>query len=118
MYRICRKFDISSVELLRLNPELKNGVKAGMVIKIPVASEEVITQNIRQPEEREVNALLSTPKDIKKVNRIQVALLLPFMTNETTQSSATSRFVEYYEGLLLAVDSLRNMGNLYRAIGI
>ena len=110
MYRICRKFDISSVELLRLNPELKNGVKAGMVIKIPVASEEVITQNIRQPEEREVNALLSTPKDIKKVNRIQVALLLPFMTNETTQSSATSRFVEYYEGLLLAVDSLRNMG--------
>ena len=110
MYRICRKFDISSVELLRLNPELKNGVKAGMVIKIPVASEEVITQNMRQPEEREVNALLSTPKDIKKVNRIQVALLLPFMTNETTQSSATSRFVEYYEGLLLAVDSLRNMG--------
>ena len=110
MYRICRKFDISSVELLRLNPELKNGVKAGMVIKIPVASEEVITQNIRQPEEREVNALLSTPKDIKKENRIQVALLLPFMTNETTQSSATSRFVEYYEGLLLAVDSLRNMG--------
>lgn len=81
-----------------------------MVIKIPVAGEEVITQNIRQPEEREVNALLSTPKDIKKVNRIQVALLLPFMTNETTQSSATSRFVEYYEGLLLAVDSLRNMG--------
>ncbi|WP_297902023.1 LysM peptidoglycan-binding domain-containing protein [uncultured Parabacteroides sp.] len=110
MYRICRKFDISSVELLRLNPELKNGVKAGMVIKIPVTSEEVITQNMRQPEEREVNALLSTPKDIKKVNRIQVALLLPFMTNEATQSSATSRFVEYYEGLLLAVDSLRNMG--------
>lgn len=56
MYRICRKFDISSAELLRLNPELKNGVKAGMVIKIPVASEEVITQNIRQPEEREVKS--------------------------------------------------------------
>ena len=59
MYRICRKFDISSAELLRLNPELKNGVKAGMVIKIPVASEEVITQNIRQPEERERPPLYS-----------------------------------------------------------
>lgn len=110
MYRICRKFDISSVELLRLNPQLKNGVKAGMVIKIPVTSEEVITQTIRQPQEREVNALLSSPKDIKRVKRIQVALLLPFMTNEPTQSSTTSRFVEYYEGLLLAIDSLRNMG--------
>ena len=75
-----------------------------------IRKEVIALQDMGQPEEREVNALLSTPKDIKKVNRIQVALLLPFMTNETTQSSATSRFVVYYEGLLLAVDSLRNMG--------
>lgn len=110
IYRICRKFNISSVELLRLNPQLKEGMKAGMVIKIPMTSEEIITQNLKEPGEYEVNALLSTPKDIQKVNRIQVALMLPFMANETTQSAATSRFIEYYEGLLLAVDSLKNMG--------
>ena len=110
MYRICRKFNISSVDLLKLNPQLKNGVKAGMVIKIPVVSEEVITENLSQPEEHEVNALLSAPKDIKRVNRIQVALLLPFMANEPTRSAASARFVEYYEGLLLAVDSLKKTG--------
>ena len=32
MYRICRKFNISSYELIKLNPKLKEGVKAGMRI--------------------------------------------------------------------------------------
>ena len=43
-------------------------------------------------------------------DRIKVALLLPFMTNEATPSANTLRFIEYYEGMLLAVDSLRNSG--------
>lgn len=111
MYSICRKFNVSSMDLLSYNPQLKGGVKAGMTIKIPVTTEETVTENkTAQPQEREVNALLSTPKDIKRVNRIKVALLLPFMTNEPTPSSNTSRFIEYYEGLLMAVDSLQNMG--------
>ena len=60
--------------------------------------------------ERDVNALLSIPQEIKRVNMIKVALLLPFMTNEATPSANTLRFIEYYEGMLLAVDSLRNSG--------
>lgn len=108
LYRICQKFNVSTTEMLKLNPRLKNGVKAGMVIQVPVSGEEIVTHSTKQASEMEVNALLYTQKDIKKVNRIRVVLLLPFMTNEVTQSSATARFVEYYEGLLLAVDSLRN----------
>ncbi|SEF41332.1 PBP1 and LysM peptidoglycan-binding domain-containing protein [Parabacteroides chinchillae] len=110
MYRICRKFNISSNELIKYNPKLKNGIKAGMVIKIPVQSEETVTEMAVAPKEHDVNALLSTPKDIKRVDMIKIALLLPFMTNESVASAATSRFIEYYEGLLLAVDSMRNMG--------
>lgn len=110
MYRICQKFKISSSELIRRNPALRNGVKAGMKIQIPMQSEETIVQNIIAPQEREVNALLTTPKDIKRVNNIKVALLLPFMTDESRPSATTLRFIEYYEGLLLAVDSLRNQG--------
>lgn len=110
MYRICRKFKISSVELIEHNPELKKGVKAGMVLKIPVRTEETVTHKTATPEETVVNAMLSAPKDINRVQMIKVALLLPFMTNEATPSSTTSRFIEYYEGMLLAVDSLRNEG--------
>lgn len=110
MYRICRKFNISSAELIKRNPKLKEGVKAGMVIKIPVETKDVITETAPVMHERDVNALLTAPKEIKRVNMIKVALLLPFMTNEKTPSATTLRFIEYYEGMLLAVDSLRNSG--------
>lgn len=113
MYRLCRKFDISSSELIKLNPQLKKGVKAGMTIKIPVKTQETVTT---QPQsstmsEREVNDLLSSYKRIEYVNQIKVALFLPFMANETIPSAESQRFLEYYEGFLLAVDSLRNMGS-------
>ena len=110
MYRICRKFNVSSAELIKRNPKLKDGVKAGMVIKIPVETKDVVTETAPVMHERDVNALLTAPKEIKRVNMIKVALLLPFMTNEKTPSANTLRFIEYYEGMLLAVDSLRNSG--------
>lgn len=111
MYRICKKFNVSSNELISLNPQLKGGVKAGMVIKIPVKTEEFVTTDIMgQPAEHDVNALLSLPKNSERVNQIKVAILLPFMTNEAVTSANSARFIEYYEGFLLAVDSLRNQG--------
>lgn len=107
LYRISRKFDVSGAELLQLNPELKNGLKAGMVIKIPVEAEEIVTEQPKTANEREVNALLNEPKQAQRVDRIQAVLLLPFSTSD---ASAAARFIEYYEGLLMAVDSLRNTG--------
>lgn len=110
MYSICRKFNISSSELIKRNPELKNGMKADMLIKIPVQAEETIVSTVETPQEKDVNALLSIPKSIDKVNTIKVALLLPFMANENVRTEASLRFIEYYEGLLLAIDSLKNRG--------
>lgn len=111
VYHICRKFKISQTDLLAANPDLRNGMRAGMKLQIPQLTEETVTEIKNQPAEKEINAMLSRPKDIKHVKMTKVALLLPFMTNEAVQSSSTARFVEYYEGLLLAIDSLRNMGN-------
>lgn len=107
LYRISRKFNISSAELIRHNPQLKDGLRAGMIIKIPVKTEEAVTETVAQPNEREVNALLSEPKPVERVDRIRVALLLPFTTKDT---HVIPRYVEYYEGLLMAVDSLRKTG--------
>lgn len=113
MYSLCRKFNISSYELIKRNPKLKKGVKAGMVIYVPVTrTEDVVVKEMehdRALSESEVNALLEdTPRNIEQVNQIKVALLLPFKDGQNSQ--ATARFVEYYEGMLLAVDSLRNLG--------
>jgi LysM repeat protein len=110
MYRLTRKFNVTAEELLAKNPELRKGVKADMIIKVPVKTEETVRQTAVQPREREVNAMLSAPKQINKVDKIKAALLLPFMSDQIGQTSTTTRFVEYYEGLLLAIDSLKNTG--------
>ncbi len=110
MYRICKKFNISSTELIKHNPSLKNGVKAGMVIKIPVQTQETVTIEAPVMQERDVNALLTVPQQINRVGMIKIALLLPFKTEEAIPSTATKRFIEYYEGLLLAVENMRNSG--------
>ncbi|MDR1402308.1 MAG: LysM peptidoglycan-binding domain-containing protein [Tannerellaceae bacterium] len=110
MYRLTRKFNVTAEELTARNPELQKGVKAGMTIKVPVKAEETITQTIAQPKEKEVNAMLSAPKQINKVDKIKIALLLPFMADQISQTSTSIRFVEYYEGLLLAIDSLKSAG--------
>ena len=116
LYRICRKFGVSSTELISLNPELRNGVRAGMVIQVPAtlgSSGEAGAAPTAQaaPSEHEVNALLNAPKRIDQIHRIRMALLLPFQADQQPQSAASARFVEYYEGLLLAVDSIRKQGH-------
>lgn len=115
MYSLCRKFKVSSYELIKLNPQLKSGVKAGVEIKVPVKDDPVAskTENKASTEsfiqsESEVNALLSAPKSTRALNQLKVALLLPF--NPSKKTAASSRFIEYYEGMLLAVDSLQNQG--------
>ncbi|MDD4515091.1 LysM peptidoglycan-binding domain-containing protein [Massilibacteroides sp.] len=110
MYSICRRFNVSSSELIKRNPELKNGMKTGMTIKIPIQAEETVTTTVEQLQERDVNALLSTPKEIDKVNVLKVAVLLPFMADGNAGSDAALRTLEYYEGFLLAIDSLKNQG--------
>ena len=112
MYSLCKKFNISSHELIKRNPVLKKGVKAGTIIYVPVTkTEEVVVNDLKHDailSETEVNALLDKTENIEKLNQIKIALLLPFKDGQS--SHATSRFVEYYEGMLLAVDSLKNMG--------
>lgn len=113
MFRLTRKFNVTSEELLEMNPDLKNGVKAGMIIRVPVRTEETVTtlpESSSSVRERDVNALLSPSKKTEKVNMIKAVVLLPFMTEEAIPSGITARFVEYYEGLLLAIDSLKGQG--------
>ena len=67
MYSICRKFKVSSYELLKRNPALKRGVKAGMTIIVPIKDEKMLAEQEKAPAEEiiqseaEVNALLSVP---------------------------------------------------------
>ena len=105
IFSVSREYGISEQELIAANPELKNGMKKGQFLCIPYPSEKsAITTpqtdtNITPPSNSELfREDKETPKSI---STIKAALLLPF---------DDKRMVEYYEGFLMAVDSLKRTG--------
>ena len=110
MYSLCKKFNISSSELMKHNPLLKKGVKKGMLLRIPIIKKEMVKQTAPLPTEQDVNALLTSMPKSNRVPNIKAVLLLPFNAENAVRSTETDRFVEYYEGLLLAIDSLQKQG--------
>ncbi|MDR1556645.1 MAG: LysM peptidoglycan-binding domain-containing protein [Tannerellaceae bacterium] len=110
LYRISRKFNVAPDDLIARNPDLKDGVKSGMRIVIPIKEEAPPVRQNTASEERNANALLSVPVEMNKPDTIRLALILPFLIEEAGPASGTNPFIEYYEGMLLAIDSLRNRG--------
>ncbi|MEI7676616.1 MAG: LysM peptidoglycan-binding domain-containing protein [Bacteroidales bacterium] len=114
IFSICRKFNISADSLLLLNPNLRNGFHSGVIIRVPMPK----TANKESEKESEITdtnqnkkAEGETPISINQ-ETLKVALLLPFMVDEKGEESAklSRRFIEYYEGLMLALDKLKNEG--------
>lgn len=113
IYSISRQYNISEAELITANPELKGEDKLnkGSFLCIPYASQET-AGNVREtPTNNELfNKIQKTPQQYKT---IKAALILPFLN---APQSEVSRMVEYYEGFLMAIDSLKKDGvsiNLY-----
>ncbi|MDR1129452.1 MAG: LysM peptidoglycan-binding domain-containing protein [Prevotellaceae bacterium] len=112
MYNICRIFKTTEKELLKLNPELAGGLRRGMTLRVPLRISENDIPKEQEPDAQEVNAMLRAKRETKLVNAPKVALLLPYnAANRRSANAAGNPITEYYEGLLLAVDSLRNMGH-------
>lgn len=109
-YSICRRFDVTKNQIIELNPQIKGKLKAGATILIPEKFDVVISESVKDHgSENEINALLTQKDVINKANVLNVSLLLPF-TETKVASSRTALYIEYYEGFLLAVDSLKNLG--------
>jgi len=106
MFNLTRRFNVTSNQLIQLNPDLKRGLRAGMVLKIPVETEEIVTV-IPGSSELDINTLLAFRSSFQRVDEVKIALLLPFITSDRRISGF--RF-EFYEGILLAVESMRNAG--------
>lgn len=110
IFSICQTYKITQKELIEANPELKNGIEKGQFLCIPYPTPTT--------EKKEVNTK-STPSNSElfggrkskseKLSTIKAAIILPFMLNGTKNAEST-RMVEYYEGFLLAIDSLKRLG--------
>ena len=96
VYSITRLYKISFAELLENNPELSEGLKAGMVLKIPL------------PEDANVPII----GKIKRINdnEINIALVLPFQLNKSGSSAEKSISTDILIGSKVALDSLAHKG--------
>jgi len=117
IYSLCRRFGVTEAILLSMNPTIVNGLKSGQTLLIPVQEnkKEVDVTNQVQPVKTTDTAVRSQSGKEKHKNTLyfstdkpRITVLLPFAP--TSAPGSNERYVEFYEGLLLAVDSLKNMG--------
>lgn len=112
IFSISRKYGITQEELIAANPELKNGkLKRGMFLFIPYpASQPVKDTHEKTPVNAPSNEELfkqSEPSP-RKIQTVKAAVILPFTEGQSHDEQL--RMIEYYEGFLIAVDSLKKQG--------
>lgn len=116
-YSIAQKFDIPIDSLKQANRDIRV-VKEGMTINIPIAQAE--TDSVENESEENTSEYLDNVYaqvyEKNDADHINVAVILPFMLHEDESNIKSSLYTEYYQGFLLAVDSLKRQGysiNLY-----
>lgn len=113
LYSLSRQFALSQNDLTDLNPELKDGVKVGMILKVPNT---LPLANASSKNFTDLTKSLSTKE------RKELVLLLPFNVSKIegdTTSSVQARLkkdnflnmtLDFYSGALVAIDSAKTLG--------
>jgi LysM repeat protein len=112
IYSLTQTFGITEKELIALNPVLKDGLKVGMILKVPGKGTMI-------PERTDVDDL---SKKISTSEKKQLVLLLPFNASKIqgdTLKSIAERLkkdaflnmtLDFYAGALIAIDSAKALG--------
>lgn len=113
LYSLSKTFGMSQEDFIALNPELKNGVAIGMVLKVPSIA------SVPEGDKKEYSTL---SKKIGFGNRKKMVLLLPFnisrVEGDTINSTITrlkkdkflNMTLDFYAGALMAIDSAKVLG--------
>lgn len=116
VFSLTRRFNISRDSLITLNPALAEGLKSGMVLKIPNLEGTEVTAYSEA-------AFVNLEKRIKNYNTKNIAVMLPFNLHKVERSDTSSNAAEtikkdqvmqisldFYSGVLMAVDSAKSLG--------
>ena len=115
LYSLSTQFGVSQEKLVELNPELKEGLKEGMILKVPAKTAAVTTSFPKRE-------YVDLSKTVKKGQKKKLAMLLPFnivKLDQDTINSTKSRLkkdkflnmtLDFYAGALMAIDSAKTLG--------
>lgn len=113
MYSLTKLLGLSEASLIGLNPELKDGVKEGMILKVPA------TLSFSKETK---NSLKDLTKSVSSQKRKELVLFLPFNASKIQNDTVTSiserlkkdKFLnmtlDFYAGALMAIDSAKVLG--------
>ena len=135
LYRIGVNFNVSQSEIIRLNPQLRErGLHFAETLLIPTGRKieekiqstpstpiipntpiDTIVRDTVIPEVQDTvipqDTVVVEP-DTRRV--IELALMLPFESQQTKRSGNAERMLEFYQGALLALHDRQNDSTLYR----
>ena len=101
IFGISRMYDITIEQLMKANPEMNTPgyeLKKGDVLKIPFATQQVAAPVVKEPD-------MDAVDDVRK-RAIRLGVMLPLHN----VNGDGKRMVEYYRGVLMACDSLKQRG--------
>lgn len=126
LYAIAKMYQVKTEDLEKLNPEAKQGLKPGQILKLPAGVKPLTAGNTTVTAVTRDSVKTgrdSIPFTLKKKDRYNIALFLPFglwrtdevepdkIINHQAQLPEKMRIsLEFYEGMLLAFDSLKKKG--------
>lgn len=113
LYSLSKMYGISQEDFIVLNPELKNGVEIGMIVKVPAKA--------AQLNEGKKEYLSLTKKNGLDVRKKMVLLLpfnIPLIESDTVNTNASrlkkdkflNMTLDFYAGALMAIDSAKTLG--------
>ncbi len=112
---VAKKFGIKEQALRKQNPGFKT-LRSGNRIEIPIPRKRKVEATVVVTESNNdsiarMNEILAEAGEISKTGQVKLAVLLPLDSqNKDPKAIKQNRYLEFYEGLLLAVDSLNTLG--------
>ena len=121
LYSLSKKFDIAQADLITLNPDLQDGLKIGMILKVPSNGTGSYVSKAKDSvlvAKNKVNLIASVDKSQQK----NMVLLLPFNLTKIetdsvktkTEQLKTNKFLnltlDFYAGAQMAIDSAKVLG--------
>ncbi|GHT73348.1 peptidase M23 [Bacteroidia bacterium] len=114
LYSVSRQYQMKGEDIIAVNPGLSiETFSIGKIIRIPTNKVTTPIEGTNEAYNMSItNALLNADNQVNNINSLRVALLLPFGLKEgtTPKNAATNRMVEYYEGILLALEDIKKSG--------
>lgn len=126
LYSLAKNFQVSIEEITAAN-DIKDGLKAGQLIKIPGKS--IAETNPEKPEpafdsrkdsieyvwkqiktERTASESENIICDISSRNYLNISLLLPLTDENGMPAKDKDNFVQFYQGMLVGLEDLKNQG--------